>query len=154
MGSKKPDIREFLKDSIAELLDMKVNDENAKDRGYTVKVRVVRGDRPARAILKCIVYHNGYNSCERCLTVGTTKGAGRKPSAAAVLQRKLARRGVFPNGKKVQFKPQAPKTKKAGEKPAEKGTIFPELDAPLRENKSWFAYMKETVIGGYVSFFF
>lgn len=75
-GDEKPNVDDLLDDIINELNELSVFDNNeesmlkAMNRGYYVKVRVVRGDGPARAMLKCVKGHNGYNSCERCLTIG------------------------------------------------------------------------------------
>jgi hypothetical protein len=75
-GDQKPKIDDLLDDVIKELNDLALVDNDsesrkrARERGYYVETRVVRGDGPARAMIKCVKGHNGYNSCERCMTIG------------------------------------------------------------------------------------
>lgn len=70
-GDNKPTPEELLQVTIEELKELSFrNPTGARTRGYFVKIRQVRGDRPARSVLKGIVGHTGYLSCERCLTTG------------------------------------------------------------------------------------
>lgn len=69
-GDQKPDVDDLLRETIGELLQLAENEAAASTRGYYVVLNGVRADAPARAMLKCITSHNGYNSCERCETHG------------------------------------------------------------------------------------
>lgn len=71
-GDDKPEPSDLLQRTIDEFLELSPNNpDGARSRGYFVNLRQLRGDRPARSVLKGIVGHNGYLSCERCKTKGS-----------------------------------------------------------------------------------
>lgn len=83
-GDNKPTPEELLQVTIEELKELSfLNPTGARSRGYFVKIRQVRGDRPARSVLKGIVGHTGYVSCERCLTKGRQPLPGARARIAA-----------------------------------------------------------------------
>lgn len=71
-GDDKPEPSDLLQRTIDEFLELSPsNPDGARRRGYFVNLRQLRGDRPARSVMKGIVGHNGYLSCERCKTKGS-----------------------------------------------------------------------------------
>lgn len=75
---------EYLKDFIDEMkLLEQVGYSDNSGKMYTVKLGAVVCDAPARAFVKCIKGHSGYDSCERCVQrgewCGNRKGTGGKP---------------------------------------------------------------------------
>lgn len=72
-GEEKPTTDELIGEVVAELKRLKFHDQSTveiTERGFYVKLRQIRADRPARSTLKCITNASGYCSCERCQTFG------------------------------------------------------------------------------------
>jgi hypothetical protein len=73
-GEEKPRIDDLLDDIVDELMVLGPSgvkgQEAARERGYYVRVRVLRADGPARSMVKCTKGHSGYNACERCISTG------------------------------------------------------------------------------------
>ncbi len=70
-GSSKPlSITDFLEDFVSEMKDLIVNGFDLLGNHCLVKVNALICDAPARAYLKCIKGHGGYNACERCVQEG------------------------------------------------------------------------------------
>ncbi|XP_065675815.1 uncharacterized protein LOC136092022 [Hydra vulgaris] len=67
-GNKKPAcIREFLNDFISEIKVLEKEDILIENNFIQVTISNFVCDAPARAFLKCIKMHLGYNSCQRCI---------------------------------------------------------------------------------------
>ncbi|XP_066932759.1 uncharacterized protein [Clytia hemisphaerica] len=70
-GYSKPDsVEEFLNDFILEATDILQNGLLLRDEFYPFSIKCFICDAPARAFMKCIIGHCGYNACERCEIVG------------------------------------------------------------------------------------
>jgi hypothetical protein len=70
-GVEKPTTKELIGEVVEELKSLKYQDAAvAEERGFYVKLRQIRADRPARSTLKCTTNASGYCSCERCKTFG------------------------------------------------------------------------------------
>jgi len=73
-GNAKPNsIEEYLEDFVTELNELQEVGLLFEDRTFTVKVNAFICDAPARAFLKNIKGHSGYDSCERCQIHGVYK---------------------------------------------------------------------------------
>ena len=73
-GSRKPtDVNVFLKHFVDEMLEIQ---DGIRVGTLTLKVKLLGFicDAPARAFIKCIKGHSGYNSCERCVVHGDHLG--------------------------------------------------------------------------------
>ena len=74
-GKHKPDpIDDYLDDILNELGSIVSTTQAYMEKTYSVNVRSFICDAPARELLKGIVHHGGYHSCERCTIVGEYKG--------------------------------------------------------------------------------
>ena len=69
-GPTKPKFQGLMQDCIDQLLLLAYDTTTAVQRGYYVKLRVIRADTPARHYAKGTTHHSGYSSCERCVVVG------------------------------------------------------------------------------------
>ena len=68
---KKPtSLDEYLSDFILEMNNLHEQGIEFMDKNYKVKLDAIICDAPARAFIKCIKPHSGYNSCERCMQHG------------------------------------------------------------------------------------
>ena len=77
-GPKKPhDVSEYLRDFVSEMKVLMKNGLHHLGVRYQVKIGAFVCDAPARAFLKCIVGHTGYNCCERCEAKGEYHGSVR-----------------------------------------------------------------------------
>lgn len=73
-GNSKPTcLSEFLSDFLGEIDSLKENGIAFNDKTISVSLLTFVCDAPARAFLKCIKGHTGYNSCERCSIPGSYK---------------------------------------------------------------------------------
>ncbi|KAJ8046375.1 hypothetical protein HOLleu_05025 [Holothuria leucospilota] len=73
-GLAKPSsLDEFLKDFVNEMKTVEVEGFIFNSKQYTVSLDAVICDAPARAFIKCIKGHTGYNACERCKQSGVYK---------------------------------------------------------------------------------
>ena len=71
-GTSKPDcVNEFMEDFILEVNELKQTPITFGDRQIKFSLKSFICDAPARSFLKCIISHNGYFSCERCVVKGT-----------------------------------------------------------------------------------
>ena len=71
-GRKKPPVREFLKDFVDEMDSLTINGILVDGTKMNVKIFCFTCDAPARSLLKGIVQHTGYHSCERCIVRGVS----------------------------------------------------------------------------------
>lgn len=74
-GKSKPlPLQDYLEDFVEEM--NRLSTIGMEHNGVSVKISVKAFvcDAPARAFLKSIIYHTGYNSCERCEEVGEWNG--------------------------------------------------------------------------------
>lgn len=70
-GNEKPNsVSDFMSEFLEELTRLQQDGIAFKDETLNVKVNAFICDAPARAFLKCIKGHTGYNSCERCTIKG------------------------------------------------------------------------------------
>jgi hypothetical protein len=70
-GSSKPtSVDDFLSDFVKEMKFLGLNGLDIDERHFSVTLGAIVCDAPARAYLKCIKGHSGYNSCERCVQEG------------------------------------------------------------------------------------
>ncbi|XP_047122453.1 uncharacterized protein LOC124805950 [Hydra vulgaris] len=60
----------YLNDFVIEMKHLSVEGIHFLDKHYTVTINAVICDAPARAFIKCIKGHSGYNACERCTQEG------------------------------------------------------------------------------------
>lgn len=73
-GELKPNSsEEYLSEFIRELAEIFVDGLSFRSSNITVKIAMFICDAPARQFLKCIVSHNSYFGCERCIQKGTYK---------------------------------------------------------------------------------
>ena len=71
LGRRKPSsIAEYLQDFIEELRRLLHSGIVINRRKHEIRLHSFICDAPARAMLKCIKYHSGYYSCERCTIRG------------------------------------------------------------------------------------
>ena len=71
-GKGKPiDVINYLSDIINELKDLFSNGICIGSRRFKVTLDSIIADAPARAHIRQVKLHSGYNSCERCAAVGT-----------------------------------------------------------------------------------
>ena len=74
-GKKKPEpVDEYLFDFLSEWRTVRQNGISIDNKTYHFRIKAFMCDAPARAFLKGIVYHTGYNSCERCTIKGGYDG--------------------------------------------------------------------------------
>ncbi|XP_065665731.1 uncharacterized protein LOC136087153 [Hydra vulgaris] len=73
-GTLKPDpVSDFINDFLEEYIGLSEDGLNFNEHLFQVKLKYLCCDAPARAMLKSIKPHNGYNSCERCVVEGEYK---------------------------------------------------------------------------------
>lgn len=72
---KSESLDSYLKDFIDELKTLQNDGINYNHQIFRVFVNCFICDAPARAYLKCIKHHSGYNGCERCIQEGDHDGA-------------------------------------------------------------------------------
>ena len=68
--SKPSSVDAYLKDFVSEMTSLQTNGIVLKSKSYKISIYAIICDAPARAFLKCIKSHGGYNSCERCIQRG------------------------------------------------------------------------------------
>jgi len=74
-GTAKPgNAQEFLEDFVTELRDLIQNGMIISGKHYTFNIHSFVCDAPARAFIKGIKGHSGYNACEKCVQVGEYHG--------------------------------------------------------------------------------
>ena len=91
-GQSKPNnVEEYLSDVILELQQLQQEGIVHSGTTHQVSVRAFICDAPARAFLKCIKNHSGYNACEWGTTRGTYEGrvvlGSKEPGAIEGLKR-------------------------------------------------------------------
>ena len=69
-GNSKPPCDIYLREFVNELIELQDSFIVINDVNYKVNVYSFICDAPARALLKGIVCHSGFHSCERCTIVG------------------------------------------------------------------------------------
>ena len=70
-GSSKPlSLNNYLEDFITEMKDLITNGFAYLDNNFSVRIKALICDAPARSYIKCIKGHCGYNACERCVQEG------------------------------------------------------------------------------------
>jgi hypothetical protein len=70
-GPAKPsNVAEFLQPFVDEFLAIQGSGFLCKEKCYTVKISAVICDTPARAFIKCVKSHNGYEGCDKCVQEG------------------------------------------------------------------------------------
>ena len=65
-GKEKPPLDDFLDDFIQEFRGVQTDGIVFRDHVFTLDIHSLVCDAPARAYLKCVKGHSGYNGCERC----------------------------------------------------------------------------------------
>lgn len=71
VGHKDPqNVNDYLEDLINELNDLFKNGFECDGSRFKFNVRHYILDAPARAFIKCIIGHNGYDACEKCTVHG------------------------------------------------------------------------------------
>lgn len=134
-GKQKPEINRFFLKTVEELLNLR-DKAAAAARGFYVKVRLYRADRPARSTLKNIKNHSGYNSCERCLTTGeqrqpksvcTQHLTAAETASKRIVQRARAGKGTKKRG---PVTPVVRKPRQASNKKATRQTALRQQKAP------------------------
>ena len=88
-NNQKPDsLDSYLKDFIAEIKILMQDGffHNESNKTYKVILGAIICDAPARAFVKCIKMHNGYNCCERCVQKGEWCGKIILPDILAPLR--------------------------------------------------------------------
>ena len=74
-GDSKPSpLSEFLEDFVYELRNLIQDGFDWNGKHFEVAIKCFLCDAPARAFLKGIIAHTGYNSCERCCVHGSHEG--------------------------------------------------------------------------------
>ena len=74
-GTSKPEpLQEYLKDLVEDINNLSTSGFQYNGAIVKITVKAFICDAPARAFLKNIIYHTGYNSCERCEELGEWKG--------------------------------------------------------------------------------
>lgn len=68
--SKPPSLEDFLRPALEELKDLLTSGFQYDGNTFVVKLNSICADAPARAFIKAIVGHTGYNACERCVQTG------------------------------------------------------------------------------------
>jgi hypothetical protein len=87
--SKPSSLSDYLHDFITEMNDLCVNGYTHVDlveTVYRVYLCAVICDAPARAFVKCIKPHSGYDSCERCVQIGVWCNKVTLPNLSAPLR--------------------------------------------------------------------
>ena len=69
-GTKKPSMKEFLNDFVNEMKTLISEPVEINNTNYKISIFAITCDAPARALLKSIIQHTGYYSCERCTKKG------------------------------------------------------------------------------------
>ena len=70
-------VDEYLEDFLAELQQLTTDGFRWLGRTFPLRISAVICDAPARAFLKCIKGHSGYDACERCTIQGYRSVKGR-----------------------------------------------------------------------------
>ncbi|XP_043467386.1 uncharacterized protein LOC122501738 [Leptopilina heterotoma] len=70
LGKSKPNIEDYLDESIQESNDLYLRKINIDGRDFRVKIKCFVADTSARADLKCTKGHTGFYACERCPVKG------------------------------------------------------------------------------------
>ena len=65
-ASKPTSVDDYLSDFVFEMKHFELHCFEYENNKYTVVLHALICDAPARAFVKCIKTHNGYNCCERC----------------------------------------------------------------------------------------
>lgn len=84
--SKPTSVDEFLKDFVLEMKCLEQNGIDWEGQHFSCELYAIICDAPARAFLKCIKTHCGYNSCERCSQHGEWCGKVIFPELSAELR--------------------------------------------------------------------
>nr|XP_047137435.1 uncharacterized protein LOC124813939 [Hydra vulgaris] len=86
-GQEKPSSAvEFFEDFVKETLSLLHNGLLINGKHFTLNIHSFVCDTPARAFVKGIKYHSGYNSCEKCVQVGDYVGKVIFPQLNACLR--------------------------------------------------------------------
>jgi hypothetical protein len=86
-GNDKPaDVSEFLAEFVEEASFLSKNGLTVGDKLYTVKIHSFVCDAPARALVKGIKGHSGYDACEKCMEHGEYLGKVIYPGTGAPLR--------------------------------------------------------------------
>lgn len=66
-GNSKPhDVSEYLNPFVEEMKHLEEEGVFYQNQNFTIRIRCIIADAPARSYIKCIKNHNGYYGCERC----------------------------------------------------------------------------------------
>ena len=87
---KSPSAAEFLGEFVEETKHLVEDDFLFDNKNYSVKIHSFICDAPARAFVKGIKGHSGYNSCEKCRTNGEHNGKLIYPETNAPLRTDLS----------------------------------------------------------------
>ncbi len=72
--SKPPDLEEYLRNFIDEMLLLEKRSLKVGTRSYHVELKSIICDAPARSFVKAIIGHTGFFACERCVQKGVKIG--------------------------------------------------------------------------------
>ncbi|XP_065671637.1 uncharacterized protein LOC136089518 isoform X1 [Hydra vulgaris] len=75
-----------MEDLVSEMIMLENTGFRKNDKCYSIKLKAVICDAPARSFKKCIKLHNGYNFCERCVQTGVWLRKVAMPNLFAVLR--------------------------------------------------------------------
>jgi len=86
-SKKKPEpLDDYVADFISEMQCLENVGFDCEGRHFGVSLHAVICDAPARAFLKCVKSHSGYDSCERCCQRGEWNGKVTFPDLSAELR--------------------------------------------------------------------
>lgn len=72
-GQSKPPLAEYLRNFVAELLELQTNGITLNNHHVVIKIRSFCCDTPARSYIKNIKGHNGASGCDKCCVRGQYK---------------------------------------------------------------------------------
>uniref|UniRef100_A0AAG5DM47 Transposase domain-containing protein n=1 Tax=Anopheles atroparvus TaxID=41427 RepID=A0AAG5DM47_ANOAO len=78
-GASKPtNCEDYLRPLVDELNELLLNDLHIQEKMYSIQLRAIIADTPARAFIKGVAYHNAIHACQKCKCVGIHVKEARK----------------------------------------------------------------------------
>jgi hypothetical protein len=87
-GSKKPPLEEYLKEFVEEILELSTTGYVFENKRYTIKIKMLILDAPAKSYILHIVGHAGYCSCNKCCQIGEWDGNVYFPFDESAMERR------------------------------------------------------------------